>query len=195
MWKEDTWDEISKHFRLQWVSILQILWRFNSLAPGRFQFDCRWVIFKLILLNGGWGISYKSLGQMPLNFFLMISNVGSGNGLVPSGNKSLPDPMLTQFCRHMASLGHKELSHLTAFRNIKFLYDAKSSTDGSLVTTKQTMDNPIEALNSSPPGQHGRHFPDDIFRCIFMNDTLYILIKISLKFVPNGPIDNIPALV
>ena len=60
----------------------------------------------------------------------MISNVGSGNGcLVPSGNMSLPDPMLTQFCRHMASLGHNELSHLRAFWNIKFLYDAKSSMD------------------------------------------------------------------
>ena len=25
------------------------------------------------------------------------SNIGSGNGLVPSGNKPLPEPMLTQF--------------------------------------------------------------------------------------------------
>ena len=24
-------------------------------------------------------------------------NIGSGNGLVPSGNKPLPEPMLTQF--------------------------------------------------------------------------------------------------
>ena len=36
---------------------------------------------------------------------------------------------------------------------------------------------------------------DDIFRCIFMNEKLRILFKISLKFVPKGPIDHKPALV
>ena len=40
-------------------------------------------------------------------------NIGSGNGLVPSGNKPLPEPMLTQdLCHHMASLGHNVLSYL-----------------------------------------------------------------------------------
>ena len=52
-----------------------------------------------------------------------------------------------------------------------------------------------EQVNSSPPGQNVRHFADDIFRCIFMNEKFCILIKISLKFVPTGPIDNNPALV
>ena len=50
-------------------------------------------------------------------------------------------------------------------------------------------------INSSPPGQNGRHFADDIFRCIFLNEKFYILITISLKFVPKGPIDNNLALV
>ena len=31
---------------------------------------------------------------------------------------------------------------------------------------------------------------NDIFKCIFMNEKLRILIPISLKFVPKGPIDN-----
>ena len=50
-------------------------------------------------------------------------------------------------------------------------------------------------INSSPPGQNGRHFADIIFRCIFVNEKFCILIKISLKFVPKGPIDNYPAFV
>ena len=50
------------------------------------------------------------------------------------------------------------------------------------------------SFNSSPPGQNDRHFADNIFRCIFMKEKFCILIKISLKFVPEGPIDN-PALV
>ena len=34
-----------------------------------------------------------------------------------------------------------------------------------------------------------------IFKCIFLDENVWISIKISLKFVPNCPIDNIPALV
>ena len=37
--------------------------------------------------------------------------------------------------------------------------------------------------------------PDDNFKCIFLNEKLRILIQISLKFVPQGPIDNNPASV
>ena len=36
---------------------------------------------------------------------------------------------------------------------------------------------------------------DDIFECIFFNENVYILLNISLKFVPTVRIDNIPALV
>ena len=36
---------------------------------------------------------------------------------------------------------------------------------------------------------------DDNFKCIFLNEKFCILIRISLKLVPKGPIDNNPALV
>ena len=45
------------------------------------------------------------------------------------------------------------------------------------------------------PRQNGRHLPDDIFKCIFLNENVLISIKISLKFVPKGQINNILALV
>ena len=48
----------------------------------------------------------------------------------------------------------------------------------------------FDELNSSPIGQNGRHFIDDIFRCIFVNEKFCILIKIWLQFVPKGPIDK-----
>ena len=50
-------------------------------------------------------------------------------------------------------------------------------------------------LNTLRPRQNGRHFTDDIFKWIFLNENVYIPIKISLKFVPQGPINNIPELV
>ena len=43
--------------------------------------------------------------------------------------------------------------------------------------------------------QDGHHLADDIFKCIFLNENVWIPIKISLKFVPKDPINNIPALV
>ena len=50
-------------------------------------------------------------------------------------------------------------------------------------------------VNTLRPKQNGCHFVDDIFKCILLDKNVPISIKISLKFVPKGPIDNIPALV
>ena len=50
-------------------------------------------------------------------------------------------------------------------------------------------------FNTLRPRQNGRHFADDVFKCNFLNENAWIPIKISLKFVPEGSINNIPALV
>ena len=50
-------------------------------------------------------------------------------------------------------------------------------------------------FNTLRPRQNGRHFADDIFKYIFVNENVLISIKISLKFVPKSPINNIPSLV
>ena len=49
--------------------------------------------------------------------------------------------------------------------------------------------------NTLRPRQNGRHFPDDILKWIFLNENMWTSIKISLKFVPRGSVNNIPALV
>ena len=51
------------------------------------------------------------------------------------------------------------------------------------------------AINTLRPRQNGRHFADDAFKPIFLNENIRISIRISLKFVPEAPIKNIPALV
>ena len=53
----------------------------------------------------------------------------------------------------------------------------------------------LYCVNKLRPRQNGRHFADDTFKHIFLNENVRISIKISLKFVPKGPINNIPALV
>ena len=42
--------------------------------------------------------------------------------------------------------------------------------------------------NTLGPRRNRRHLADDIFKCIFLNGNVWILIKNSLKFVPKGPI-------
>ena len=44
------------------------------------------------------------------------------------------------------------------------------------------------------PRQNGLRFADDVFKCISLNKHVWIVIKISLKFVPKCQINNIPVL-
>ena len=50
-------------------------------------------------------------------------------------------------------------------------------------------------LNTLRPTQNVRHFPDDTLKCIFLNENIWLSIKISLNFILQGTINNIPALV
>ena len=50
-------------------------------------------------------------------------------------------------------------------------------------------------INTLRPRLNGRHFADDIFKCIFLNENAWISLKISLKFVPKVRINNVPTLV
>ena len=50
-------------------------------------------------------------------------------------------------------------------------------------------------FNTLKPRQNGRRFADEILKWIFVNENVWVPIKISPKFVPKGPINNIPALV
>ena len=50
-------------------------------------------------------------------------------------------------------------------------------------------------INTLRPRRNEQHFADDIFKRLFFNENVWISIKISLKFVPKGQINNIPPLV
>ena len=53
----------------------------------------------------------------------------------------------------------------------------------------------VPLVNTLKPRHDGRYFADDVLKCIFLNENVWISLKIALKFVPGGPINNIPALV
>ena len=50
-------------------------------------------------------------------------------------------------------------------------------------------------FNSLRPRRNRRHLADDSSTCIFLKENVPILIKISLKFISNGTITDIQALV
>ena len=52
-----------------------------------------------------------------------------------------------------------------------------------------------KAVNTLRPRQNGRLFPDNVFKCIFLDESVWFAIKISLQFVFKVWINNIPALV
>ena len=110
-------------------------------------------------------------------------------------------------CPHEFFQGHRRTAPVEpkAILNIKSRHasvaprDALSEATGPWSPsgrkyTTQRLDSacPLDTLR---PRQNGRHLADDIFKCIFLNENIWIPIKISLKFVPKGRINNIPALV
>ena len=66
--------------------------------------------------------------------------------------------------------------------------------DGGMIRTPSR--GSFNTLSMLRPRQSGRHFDRRHFQIHFLfNENAWTLIKISLKFVPKGPINNIPALV
>ena len=79
---------------------------------------------------------------------------------------------------------------LTGWRNTTWLHAMWSQTLQWNSAIGRYVD-----LNTLKPRHYGRHFPDDLFKCIFLNENVWISLTISLKFVPKVTINNIPTLV
>ena len=52
----------------------------------------------------------------------------------------------------------------------------------------------LKCFNTLKQRQNGHHFADNIFKCILLNENIWTLIKISLKFVPKSQINYIQSL-
>ena len=90
----------------------------------------------------------------------------------------------------------KRSRHSRRMRNPQFYVSGKRlmPSRGSMLCPVTKCLNSL-SLNTLEARQNYRHFPEDIFKCILLPANVCISIKISLKFVPKGPINNISALV
>ena len=50
-------------------------------------------------------------------------------------------------------------------------------------------------VNILRPRKNGCHFPDDILKCILLNENVWIWLKVSLQLLLKGLVDNIPSFV
>ena len=88
-------------------------------------------------------------------------------------------PLHAQYqCWKKLSNGDEFYAPSNKFKTIRF------NIWGILRTTRLAL-----SLNTLRPRQNGRHFPDDIFKHICLNESVRISTNISLNFVPRGPID------
>ena len=53
----------------------------------------------------------------------------------------------------------------------------------------------LTSLTHLPLDKMAANLTDNILKRIFLNKNIRIAIQFSLRFVPTGPVDNIPALV
>ena len=88
----------------------------------------------------------------------------------------------------IASPGHQQPWHWPWAMGCSYLpWELISPTYDVLV--------PRNYINTLRPKRNGQHFADNIFKRIFLNENAWISTKISLDFVPKGPINSVPALV
>ena len=83
------------------------LGNFNEILDTQFSNWFQWLWLRHLLWN------YPHMNVTGLHWWSV--NIGSGNGLVPSGNKPLPEPMLSRICHHMLSLARNELTDQSYF--------------------------------------------------------------------------------
>ena len=65
----------------------------------------------------------------------------------------------------------------------------------SFMTTLDMDIKMVEVFNTLRPRQNGRHFVNNIFKCLFFIEYAWISLKISLKLVVKVWVNNIPSLV
>ena len=76
-----------------------------------------------------------------------------------------------------------------------FMTDALQVLHSHKQGRSSTTETLLQPFNTLRLRQNGGHFAEDILKCIFLNENVWISIKIPLKFVHNVSINNIPALL
>ena len=158
-----------------WFLIIMILVLFN-IIPQRWHHDTETLYELLALLEGKTkplvisNAACAELSCFPMLLARMNFRTNSGAGVIWNSMKLM-------WCHCYVYRLHWFL--LVVYIDILVL--------NYVISHNSALETP--QLNTLRPRQDGHHFLDDIFKYIFLNGNLKILIKISLKFVPEGSIN------
>ena len=101
----------------------------------------------------------------------------------------------TQLHRNRANSAiHKDVLNVD-YINVRNISNKLNSGEKYIIYWLPSMPTVKSHFNTLGPRQNGRHFAEDTFKRMFLNENVRISLKISLKFVPKGPVNNNPALV
>ena len=144
--------------RPQWVNGPQVAWR-----------DCRqWVV---LLTHWGW-VTHICVGK--------LTTIGSDNGLSPGHCQAITWTNVVIYYIVNWKLRNKFQYDFNQNSN-NFI---EENTFGNVVCEMLSISSRPQCVNTLRPRQNGRHFADDPFKRIFLNENVRISIKFSLKFVP-----------
>ena len=93
------------------------------------------------------------------------------------------------WCNYLSTLSLEWQFSYTAFGSMAWVSSRIPQNSGFRYVSMSL------SINTLRPRQKGRRFADNTFKRIFLNENVRISIKISLKFVPKGPINNNPSVV
>ena len=109
---------------------------------------------------------------------------------------SLPwQTILGSFMKRFANDFHSWLRHSWKLLTYRLTPDPKIVTHGNSCIINLCINILHARINTVRPRQNGLHFPDDIFKYIFINENCCILTRFSFELVTKDPINNVPALV
>ena len=148
----------------------------------------------IIIISEAWQLSGSSdiaiqISRIPSDFLDIILTYLNSYHMVN----------IRSFCLKPAAqqvgIGKADISHEMPNRKL-FIKTFKACGRNRLNIFHKLSENiSMASFNTLRLRQDGRHLPDDIFKCIFLIESVWISLKISLKFVPKVRINNIPALV
>ena len=108
---------------------------------------------------------------------------------------SLGEMSIGDTCKTTNYVMHIMAASITSYDNCWPVGYLPECPSGTRILADAVALQSLDHLNPLRPRQNGRCFPEDTSKCFFLNENVLISIKISLKFVLKGPINNIPALV
>ena len=154
-------------------------WHLTGTKPFNFE------LMPNVILNG---IGFLELIETERQNYFSVTIIGSDNDFAPTKRQAII------WTNTGLSLTGPLGKYFNEIYKIRPIFIVENPFENVIWKMLAILSRP-QCVNTLGPRQNGHRFPDNSFKCIFFNENVWISIKITMKFIPKGPINNIPALV